>query len=137
MNKTNFPFKTLIWAFLVLAVLFLFKPQVEKLLENSEEIDVLGVKIKVSTSESKELLQVQKEFDKQSIALNEKIDQQDMAIDSLNGLAANLKGEIQGCAGVESIANQIDAKIKKLNTINGTIKRQPLLLKDFKIIKNR
>nr|WP_299070397.1 hypothetical protein [uncultured Allomuricauda sp.] len=135
MNKTNFPFKTLIWAFLIISILFLFKPQVEKLLENSEEIEVLGVKIKVSTSESEELLKVQKDFEKQSFAFNEKITQQDMAIDSLNDLAANLKGEIQGCAEAESITNQIDMKIKNLNTLNRTIKRQPLLVKDFKIIK--
>ncbi|MEO9511870.1 MAG: hypothetical protein ABJN84_08885 [Flavobacteriaceae bacterium] len=136
MNKTNFPFKTLIWAFLIIAVLFLFKPQVEKLLENSEAIEVLGVKIKVSTSESEELLKVQEKFEKESLAFNAKINQQDMAIDSLNDLAANLKDKTQGCAAADSITNQIDMKIKNLNTLNGTLKRQPLLTKDFKIIKN-
>lgn len=134
MSKT-FPFKTLIWAIVAIAALFLFKPEIAKLLLNSNEIDVFGVNIKVSEAQSDELLRAQKEFEQQASHLNEKIKNQDMAIDSLNLLASNLSGQIQGCQDAQSTAKKIDSSIRNLNILNKNLKKEPFLMKDYQIIK--
>ena len=135
MDKKTFPFKTLIWAVVAVAALVLFKPEIANLLLNSNEIDVFGVNIKVSDKQSKELLMAQKDFENQANDLNEKIRSQDMAIDSLNLLASNLSGQIQGCQDAQSTAKKIDSSIRSLNILNKNIKKEPFLLKDYQIIK--
>ncbi|KQC31345.1 hypothetical protein [Flagellimonas eckloniae] len=135
MDKKTFPFKTLIWAVVAIAALVLFKPEIGNLLNNSNEIDVFGVNIKVSDQQSEELLKEQKKFEEQASDLNEQIKNQDTAIDSLNLLASHLAGQIQGCQGAQSTAKKIDSSIRNLNILNKNIKREPFLLKDYQIIK--
>nr|WP_299174658.1 hypothetical protein [uncultured Allomuricauda sp.] len=135
MDKKTFPFKTLIWAVVVLTVLFLFKPEIARTIVNSQEIDVFGVKIKVSEQQSEELLIAQTEFEAQAKDLNAKIQKQEVAMDSLNLLAVNLSGQIQGCQDAQNTSKKIDSSLKSLNALNSNIKRQPLLLKDYQIIK--
>lgn len=135
MDKKAFPFKTLIWAVVVLTVLFLFKPEIARTIVNSQEIDVFGIKIKVSEQQSEELLIAQNEFEAQAKDLNVKIQKQDVAMDSLNLLASNLSGQIQGCQDAQNTAEKIDSSLKSLSTLNSNLKRQPLLIKDYQIIK--
>ena len=135
MDKTTFPYKTLIWAVVAVAALILFKPQIANLLLNSNEVDVFGVNIKVSNKQSEELLNAQKDFEEQAADLNQKIISQDMAIDSLNLLASNLSGQIQGCQDAQSTAKKIDSSIRNLNILNKNLKKEPFLLKDYQIIR--
>ncbi|TAI49588.1 hypothetical protein [Flagellimonas allohymeniacidonis] len=135
MDKKPFPYKTLIWAVVAVAALVLFKPQIANLLLNSNEIDVFGVSIKVNDKQSKELLNAQKDFEDQAADLNQKIINQDMAIDYLNLLASNLSGQIQGCQDAQSTAKQIDSSIRNLNILNKNLKKEPFLLKDYQIIR--
>lgn len=135
MDKKTFPFKTLIWAIVAIVALLLFKPEIAKLLRNSNEIDVFGVNIRVSEEQSEELLKAQKDFEEQAWDLNEKIRSQDMAIDSLNLLASNLSGQIQGCQDAQSTAKKIDSSIRNLNILNKNLKKEPFLMKDYQIIK--
>ncbi len=135
MDKKTFPYKTLIWAIVAVAALVLFKPEIANVLLNSNEIDVFGVNIKVSEKQSEKLLLAQQDFEDQANDLNEKIRSQDMAIDSLNLLASNLSGQIQGCQDAQSTAKKIDSSIRSLNILNKNIKKEPFLLKDYQIIK--
>ena len=135
MDKKTFPYKTLIWAIVVLVGLFLFKPEIARLISNSQEIDVLGVKIKVSEKQSEELLAAETEFETQKKDLTVKIQKQEIAMDSLNLLASNLSGQIQGCQDAQSTAKKIDSSIRNLNILNRDLKKEPFLLKDYQIIK--
>ena len=135
MDKTTFPYKTLIWAVVAVAALILFKPQIANLLLNSNEVDVFGVSIKVNDKQSEELLNAQKDFEEQAADLNQKIMSQNMAIDSLNLLASNLSGQIQGCQDAQSTAKKIDSSIRNLNILNKNLKKEPFLLKDYQIIR--
>ena len=135
MDKKAFPFKTLIWAVVAIAALFLFKPEIASLLKNSQEVNVFGINIKVSEKQSEELLVAQKKFEEQAAHLNQKIEQQETAMDSLNILTANLTGQIQGCQSAQSTAIKIDSSLRKLNILNQNIKREPFLMQDYQVVK--
>ncbi|NKI33146.1 hypothetical protein [Croceivirga thetidis] len=137
MENKQFPYKTLIWALVALVALFLFKTQIAGLLEDSEEVNVFGIGIKVSKDESDKLLLAQNEFRDKEEELNQKIEQQEVVMDSLNALAKNLAGEIQGCQAAQSTAVKLNSNIRMLENLNGTIKREQVELKDYQIIQRK
>ena len=137
MEEKKFPFKTAIWAVVILAVLFIFKPEVQGLLRNSTELDILGVKLKVSDKDSEALLKAQADFETQVAAFTAKIDHQDTTIGSLNALIDNLQGEIAGCGEAEATAGEINNTLRNLSSENATIRQQPLLKRDYKLIQKK
>ncbi|MEK6154560.1 hypothetical protein WIW50_14920 [Flavobacteriaceae bacterium 3-367] len=135
MKERSFPYKTLIWAVVALAALFLFKTEVKGLLVNSSEVNIFGVHIKVSEKESKNLLLAQEAFEDEVAVFNQQIASQDATISSLNELVGTLRGEIDGCTEAEGTALKLNAQIMDLNTMNRTIKNEKILSKDYKIIQ--
>lgn len=135
MKERAFPFKTLIWALVVLVAFFIFKTEVKGLLSNSSEVNIFGVHIKVSEAESEDLLLAQEAFENEVAVFNEKIANQDATITSLNDLVGNLKGEIAGCSQAETTAFKLNARIMDLKSMGNTIKNEKILSKDYKIIK--
>lgn len=135
MDKKTFPFKTLIWALLAVAALFLFKQEVSHLLNHSEEIKIFGIEFKASKEQIVELLEAQKMFEEQKEKLMGKIRYQEKAMDSLNILTANLAGQIQGCQGAKTTALEIDSSLSRLKLFNKNMKQEKFLLEKFHIIE--
>lgn len=133
--KENFPFKTLIWAVVLLLSFIIFKSEVKNLLSNAVEVSILGNTVKVSEKESEELLAAQISFDGKLQELIKHIQNQDTTIFSLNDLIENLKGELDGCSQAQATAGSIDKKLYELNTNRMEIKREPIFSGDFKIIE--
>lgn len=135
MKEQTFPFKTLIWAVVVLASFFIFKQEVKDILSNSSEVNIFGVHIKVSKEESETLLIAQQEFENGVAVFNEKIASQDATINSLNSLVGNLQGEIEGCSDAQATAFKLNARIVDLNAMSNSIKNEKFLSKDYKIVQ--
>lgn len=135
MEKKQFPYKTLIWALVALVALFLFKTEIAGLLKDSEEVNIFGINIKVTKDQSDKLLLAQNEFRQKEEVLNQKIEGQEMVMDSLSLLTSNLAGQIEGCQAAKSTAVKLNSNIRKLESLNGTIKRDQIELKDYQIIQ--
>lgn len=135
MEAKSFPYKTLIWALVALIALYLFKNEIIHLLYNSTEIEIFGIRFKASDDQVVELKAAQADFIEQEEALKKRILEQEVAMDSLNLLAANLSGQIQGCQSAQSTATKIDSSLNKLKDINRTLKSEPFLMKSQPIIK--
>ena len=133
--KRSFPFKTLIWAVVVLAIVFLFKDQLAQVIGNSKNIEVFGVKIAVSEQEIEALLAEQENYEKQLVELDQELKQHGQTISSLNGLIARLKQSSENCNDARDIANTLDRRYLELQSQNRKLVEESATIKDLKAVR--
>lgn len=102
-NKSNFPYKTLIWALVALIALFLFKNQFENLISNASELNIMGVVIKTNDKNAQRLKdslnRYKTEVDKTITDLTDQLSENETDIKQLVLNNADLKKQITKCTG--------------------------------------
>ncbi|KJD36329.1 hypothetical protein PW52_07010 [Tamlana sedimentorum] len=102
-DKSNFPYKTLIWALVALIALFLFKSQFENLLTNASELNIMGVVIKTNDKNAQRLKdslnRYKTEVDKTITDLTDQLSENEADIKQLVLNNSDLKKQITSCTG--------------------------------------
>ena len=130
----TFPYKTLIWAVVVVICLFLFKQPLMAMLSNTEEITILGNTLKVSKDESNALKESEQEYQGKINELNTMIGQQDSTIQVLTQQTNNLLADVQDCAQAKEAAKSVNSSLTHLNAANAQIKDRSAVIDRIKIL---
>ena len=134
-KKSNFPYKTLIWASLALIALFLFKTEVGGLLSRASEVSLFGIELKVGKEQAAKLeIAIQGYKDKIN-GFSEQVAMQQERIHSLEGLREQLEQDIANCPKAKESAVKLNAEFSKIFEANAEIKERSDILRDTRILK--
>ncbi|MCB4808224.1 hypothetical protein LG651_08160 [Tamlana sp. 62-3] len=139
-NKSNFPYKTLIWALVTLIALFLFKNQFKKDSNNTSELNIMGVTIKTNDKNAQRLKdslnRYKTEVDKTITDLTNQLSENESDIKQLVLNNADLKKQITSCTGekVEQTPVFVGTDIIKMLKKNNELKAKTNEIKKVDIL---
>ncbi|KJD31409.1 hypothetical protein PK35_14970 [Tamlana nanhaiensis] len=138
-DKSNFPYKTLIWALVALIALFLFKSQFENALTNATEINILGVVIKTNDENAlrlrDSLVHYKKEVDQTVTDLSAQLSLQEKSLNQLIINNKDLKDKLKTCnIEVNQPSTLIGTDIFKMLKKNSELKNQIDAIKKVEIM---
>lgn len=134
-QKTNFPFKTLIWALFAVLIVFLFKEELKYLLSNTEELTVFGVVIKANKEEAIALETVIHNFEEEITGLSNQITDQQERIKLLNELKRRLEEDVANCPDVKEDVATFNKQFTQIFKSNDALKMRTDKLKDIKMVQ--
>lgn len=134
-EKTQFPYKTLIWALLAALALFLFKPQIENLLTDAEHITLFGIEIKTNKEQAQKLADSINEFKDKIEGLSTQITAQQDHIKTLDQLRSKLEKDLEKCPDARVNAQQYNIQLNEIFKANNELKTKSDNLKNIKILK--
>lgn len=131
----NFPFKTLIWAFVVVIALFLFRSAWEHLIFNVKKF-VLFDKVEVEMSESDydKIADLVTDYELKIESLEHNADLLTQNSDALEGQIAKFKSEAAQCEEAQKIAEIASSQSAMIEQLNSQIKRDAMSIKDAHVI---
>lgn len=135
-DKSNFPFKTLIWALFAALALFIFKGELKQLLSNAEELNVFGVEIKASKEKVNKLKDSIQNYQTKIVDLSIQITSQQQKISSLDALKTELEKDLAKCPGAKESAVLFNSKINQILKTNTELKTKSDKLKNINILKS-
>lgn len=134
-EKTQFPYKTLIWALLAALALFLFKPQIENLLTDAEHITLFGIEIKINKEQAQKLADSIHQFKDKIEGLSTQITAQQEHIKTLDQLRSKLEKDLEKCPDARVNAQQYNIQLNEIFKANNELKTKSDNLKNIKILK--
>jgi septal ring factor EnvC (AmiA/AmiB activator) len=134
-QKSNFPYKTLIWVLFAVLALFIFKPELKQLLNNAEELTVFGIEIKAGKEKAHKLEVAIEKFKNNIADLSSQITDQQDRINSLNKLKKELEKDIANCPDAKKSTLLFNAQVMQIYDKNKTLKTQSDKLKNVKILE--
>jgi methyl-accepting chemotaxis protein len=120
----GFPYVKLIWPVFILLVLLIFKKPIETLLLGSDEVavEVFGVKINVAQADIDELGVIQKQFEAEIEALNDTINQQNIALTELAKMNEELMEKSNTCPEIEEATRQFSKGVREIRRSSEDLK---------------
>jgi septal ring factor EnvC (AmiA/AmiB activator) len=134
-DRTNFPFKTLIWVLFAALALFIFKGELKQLLTNAEELNIFGIEIKASKDKVNRLQDSIQSFEIKITELSNQITNQQRKISSLDDLKTELEKDLAKCPDAKRSAVLFNSQFNQILSTNTELKTKSDNLKDIKILK--
>ena len=134
-GKSNFPYKTLIWASLALVALFLFKTEVGGLLSRASEVSLFGIELKVGKEQAAKLEVAIQGYKDQINGFSEQVAMQQERIQELEGLRERLQQDIENCPDAKESSAMLNAQFVKILEANTDLKQRSDVLKDTRILQ--
>jgi len=134
-NKSNFPFKTLIWALFAIIVLFVFKPELKQLITNAQEFNVFGIEIKTSEDKFNKLQDSILNFKTKITDLSQEISNNQSKIDALKAIKTKMESDLAKCPEVKQSAVVFNRQLNQIFKSNQELKIKSDRLKNVEILK--
>ncbi len=136
-SKTaTFPFKTLIWALVVVLALFLFKREVKQLLNTSEELSLFGINVKTSRGQIVKLTDSINAYKDRITNLIGAVEGQEKEISKLEKLKKKLENDVAQCPAITKNTELLNTEYHQISRNNTAIKKKAAALKSVKILSN-
>lgn len=133
----DFPFKTLIWACVVVIALFLFKSFIGPMLIQLEEVEILGnVKLKLNKEDIKNLKKAEEKYKLQIADLTQSIEEQQAETTDLIQTVEKLKKVVKKCDKNNKEAKDVANKISEIKQKDSTVRVKLDVLKNTHVIKD-
>ena len=134
-KNTHFPYKTLIWALLAALSLFLFKPELKRLLSNAEKVSVFGIEINASKEQVKKLQDSIQSFEAEISSLSGQITNQEHEIQALDDLKTQLQNDLSNCPRARANTAKLNLQLNKIMANNSKIINKSEKLKNMEILQ--
>lgn len=135
-GKSNFPFKTLIWALFAVIVLFVFKPELKQLITNAQEFNVFGIEIKTSEDKFNKLQDSIFNFKTKITDLSQEINSNQSKIDALKALKIKMEEDLDKCPDVKASSIVFNKQLNQIFKNNQELKMKSDRLKNIQILKS-
>lgn len=132
-NVKSFPYKTLIWALLALAAMFLFKTEFKDLLSKADEVSLFGIELKVGKEKAAELEKAITTYKDQITAFNKRMTEQQDHIKNLEALKSGLEQDVANCPQAAEKAMMLNQEFEIIRDGNIKLQEQSEKLKNTKI----
>ncbi|MBT8183743.1 MAG: hypothetical protein KJN76_02795 [Eudoraea sp.] len=134
-SKSNFPYKTLIWATFALIAIFLFRGPIADLLIRANEVSVFGIELKVGEAQAAKLEIAIQSYKDQIDGFSEQVTQQQEQIQNLEILKGQLEEDIAGCPDAKESTEKLNIEFTRILEANNDLKIRSDVLKDTKILQ--
>lgn len=133
--KSNFPFKTLFWVLFAVFAVLIFKPELKRLLDKTEELTLFGIEIKAGKQKAAELKSAITNYENDIAVLSSQITDQQSRIKSLNELRKQLEKDLANCPGASENSRLLNTQFREIISNNMELKTKSDQLKKVKIFE--
>jgi len=133
--KSNFPFKTLLWVLFAVFAVLIFKPELKRLLDKTEELTLFGIEIKAGKQKAADLKRAITNYENDIAVLTGQITDQQSKIRSLNELKKQLEEDLDNCPDAQENVVLLNSQFRDIINNNTLLKTKSDQLNKVKILE--